>query len=137
MFGLTSKANYGIEAVLELAGNYGNGLLQIKHISEKRHIPRQYLVQLLNRLLKAGIVRSVRGNNGGYMLNDHPDNISVLQVLELLEGEIEFGSTHSGEGAVKELYQTIEKEIRRQLDISLAAILARQQAIDETVMFYI
>lgn len=137
MFTLTSKGNYGVAAVLELAGNYGNGLLQIKQISQKRHIPRHYLVQLLNRLLKAGIVRSVRGNNGGYMLNDHPENISFLRVLELLEGEIEFGSIYAEDGAVKELYQRIEKEIKKHLDISLAAILVRQQAFDEGAMFYI
>jgi len=137
MFALTSKGNYGVAAVLELAGNYGNGLLHIKDIAEKKKIPRHYLVQLLNRLLKAGIVKSVRGNNGGYMLNDRPENITVLQVLELLEGEIEFGSSYPAEGAVKELYRTIEDELRRHLDISLAAILVKQQAFDGSVMFHI
>ena len=137
MFALTSKGNYGVAAVLELAANYGNGLLQIKAIAQKRNIPRHYLVQLLNGLLKAGIVKSVRGNNGGYMLSDRPENISFLRVLELLEGEIEFGTTYPEDGAVKELYQTIEKELKRHLDISLAALLVKQQAFDENDMFYI
>ncbi len=137
MFALTSKGNYGVAAALELAGNYGNGLLQLKDIAQKRNIPRDYLVQLLNRLSKAGIVRSVRGNNGGYMLNDHPENISFLRVLELLEGAIEFGSNYPEEGAVKELYQAAEKELKKHLNISLAAVLVRQQAFDEGAMFYI
>ncbi len=52
MFSLSSKGTYGIAAILELAANYGTGLLQLKDIAQQRKIPKHYLVQLLNGLLK-------------------------------------------------------------------------------------
>ncbi|MFC1816553.1 RrF2 family transcriptional regulator [Thermodesulfobacteriota bacterium] len=137
MFYITSKGVYGISAILELADNYGNGLLQIKAIAQKRKIPKHYLVQLLNRLLKSGLIKSVRGNKGGYELNDDPGNISFLQVLELLEGAIELEKSYPSNDAIKELLKGTEKKIKQIFDISLAELLLKQQQYDKNVMFHI
>jgi len=137
MFSLSSKGNYGIAAILELAANCGNGLLQLKDIAQKRKIPKHYLVQLLNGLLKAGLVRSVRGNKGGYELNDDPANVSFLQVLEMLEGEMELGKSYPGNDAVKELFKGAEIEIKKIFDVTLSELLLRQQQYDNNVMFHI
>jgi len=137
MFSLSSKGNYGIAAILELAANYGNGLLHLKDIAQKRKIPKHYLVQLLNGLLKAGLVRSVRGNKGGYELNNDPANISFLQVVEMLEGGIELEKSYPENDAVKELFKEAEIEIKKILDVSLAELLLRQQQYDNNVIFHI
>lgn len=137
MFSLSSKGTYGIAAMLELSAGYGSGLLHLDDIAQRRKIPRHYLVQLLNRLLKSGLVRSVRGNKGGYELNDKPANISFLRVLEILEGEIELEKSYPGNDAVKELFISTEKEIKKTFDISLAELLLRQQQYDNNVMFHI
>jgi Rrf2 family cysteine metabolism transcriptional repressor len=137
MFSLSSKGNYGIAAILELAANYGNGLLHLKDIAQKRKIPKHYLVQLLNGLLKAGLVRSVRGNKGGYELNDDPANVSFLQVLEMLEGEMELGKSYLETDAVKELFKGAEIEIKKMFDVTLSELLLKQQQYDNNVMFHI
>ena len=137
MFSLSSKGTYGIAAILELAANYGCGLLQLKDIAQKRKIPKHYLVQLFNGLLKAGLLRSVRGNKGGYELNNDPANISFLQVLEMLEGAIELEISYPENDAVKELFKEAEIEIKKTFDISLAELLLRQQQYDNNVIFHI
>jgi len=137
MFSLSSKGTYGIAAILELAANYGSGLLHLKDIAQKRKIPKHYLVQILNRLLKAGLVKSVRGNKGGYELNDDPANVSFLKVLEMLEGGTELGKSYPENDAVKELFKEAEKEIKKTFDVSLEELLVRQQHYDNYVMFHI
>jgi Rrf2 family cysteine metabolism transcriptional repressor len=137
MFSLSSKGNYGIAAILELAANYGNGLLHLKDIAQKRKIPKHYLVQLFNGLLKAGLLRSVRGNKGGYELNNDPANISFLKVLELLEGGIELETSYPENDAVKELFKGAEIEIKKIFDVTLSELLLRQQEYDNNVMFHI
>ncbi len=137
MFSLSSKGTYGIAAILELAANYGNGLLQLKDIAQKRKIPKHYLVQLFNGLLKAGLLRSVRGNKGGYELNDDPANVSFLHVLEMLEGGIELEISYPENDVVKELFKEAEIEIKKIFDVTLSELLARQQQFDNNVMFHI
>ncbi len=137
MFSLSSKGTYGIAAILELAANYGSVLLHLKDIAQKRKIPKHYLVQLLNGLLKAGLVRSVRGNKGGYELNDDPANVSFLQVLEMLEGEMELGKSYFETDAVKELFKGAEIEIKKTFDVTLSELLLKQQQYDNNVMFHI
>ncbi len=77
MFSITSKAHYGIAATIELAHRYGNGVTQIKDIAERREIPKNYLEQIFNRLTKHGIIKSVRGKKGGYLLADDPALVSI------------------------------------------------------------
>ena len=137
MFSLSSKGNYGIAAILELAANYGNGLLHLKDIAQKRKIPKHYLVQLFNGLIKAGLLRSVRGNKGGYELNNDPANISFLKVLELLEGGIELETSYPENDAVKELFKGAEIEIKKIFDVTLSELLLRQQEYDNNVIFHI
>lgn len=83
---LSTRGNYGVRAVYELARNYGKGPIQIKQISERQEIPLKYLGQLLLRLKKSGIIESVRGPSGGYVLTDEPSNLSIGTVFRVLEG---------------------------------------------------
>ncbi len=137
MFSISSRGNYGIAAILELAAYYGNGLLHLKDIAQKRKIPKHYLVQLFNGLLKAGLLRSVRGNKGGYELNDDPANVSFLQVLEMLEGGIELEISYPENDVVKELFKEAEIEIKKIFDVTLSELLLKQQQYDNNVMFHI
>lgn len=87
MLALSTKSHYGLCAILEIAGNYGSRLTQAREIVEKYKIPQPYLEQLLNRLSKSGIIKSIRGKNGGYDLAAYPSEITLLNVLEALEGD--------------------------------------------------
>ncbi|MHC4242217.1 MAG: RrF2 family transcriptional regulator, partial [Planctomycetota bacterium] len=65
---LSTRTRYGVRAILELAENYGNGPLQLRVIARDQGVSVKYLEQLMAMLKAAGIVRSVRGSKGGYIL---------------------------------------------------------------------
>lgn len=65
---LSTKGRYGVLAMLDLSLHYGHGPISIKNISRRQNISFHYLGQLLARLRRAGLVRSVRGPGGGYLL---------------------------------------------------------------------
>jgi Rrf2 family protein len=84
---LSCKSEYALLALLELADHFASGEpLQIRQISTQQNIPDRYLEQLLATLRRAGIVRSQRGAKGGYILAREPWNITLLDVVNCLEG---------------------------------------------------
>ena len=133
---ISSKVRYGTAALLELANNYGGKLLQSKVIAERRDIPSNYLEQLLSLLTKAGIVRAVRGNRGGYELAQDPAKISFLEVLKLLEGGSEAAASGSPD-ALSDLYRQAEKELKQVFSLTLAELATRQKNHDNQAMFHI
>ncbi|MBZ4662456.1 MAG: Rrf2 family transcriptional regulator [Caloramator sp.] len=86
---LSTRGRYGVKAMFELALNYGSEPLSIKTISEKQNISEYYLEQLFGSLRKAGLVKSIRGAQGGYVLSRPPSEITVGDILDVLEGPIE------------------------------------------------
>lgn len=86
---LSTRGNYGVRAIFELARNYGKGPIQIKQISERQDIPMNYLEQLLLQLKKGGIIESIRGPMGGYVLTDDPAKISIADIFQILEGPLQ------------------------------------------------
>lgn len=85
---VSTRSDYGLRALIELAGHFGNGPLQSSEIALRRHIPEQYLDQLLTSLRKAGFIRSIRGPAGGHELLREPATITVREVIEALEGSL-------------------------------------------------
>ena len=74
--------------MLELALHYGEGPLLVKNISKRQKLSNRYLEQLLLTLKMAGLVRSTRGNRGGFMLAKKPSQIRLLAIVEALDGPI-------------------------------------------------
>ncbi|NLO97275.1 MAG: Rrf2 family transcriptional regulator [Peptococcaceae bacterium] len=85
---LSTKGRYGLRAVLDIALNQDEGPVTIHSISERQGISERYLEQLLITLRKNGIIRSIRGFQGGYVLNRETKDISVGDVVRALEGPI-------------------------------------------------
>ena len=85
---VSSRSDYGLRALIELAGHYGQGPLQSSEIALRRHVPVQYLDQLLTVLRKAGFIRSIRGPAGGHELVRDPRTVTVLEVIQALEGSL-------------------------------------------------
>jgi Rrf2 family protein len=84
---LSCKSEYAILALLEMATHHESGEpMQIRQIAAQQNIPDRYLEQLLGTLRRGGIVKSQRGSKGGYFLTREPWKITLLQVLECLEG---------------------------------------------------
>ena len=85
---LSTKGRYGLMAMFQLALDHGQGPISLKNIAEKQELSENYLEQLFSNLRKDGLINSVRGAYGGYMLSREPDDISVGQVLRSLEGSL-------------------------------------------------
>ncbi|HAG43496.1 MAG TPA: transcriptional regulator [Clostridium sp.] len=86
---LSTKGRYGVKAMVDLAIRYGKEPVSIKTISERQNISEYYLEQLFSTLRKSGLIKSIRGAMGGYVLGKAPDEIRIYDILEVLEGPIE------------------------------------------------
>jgi|SRR3712207_6758439 len=86
---LSTKGRYGVRAMVDLAINYGKEPISIKNISKRQSISEYYLEQLFASLRRAGLIKSIRGAQGGYILNREPKDITVSDILEPLEGPVE------------------------------------------------
>ncbi len=85
---LSTRSRYGLRAVLELALEYGNKPMQIKTIADREDISNKYLEQLMSTLKSSGIVRSIRGPKGGYLLAQAPSQVKLSKVVMALEGPL-------------------------------------------------
>jgi len=85
---LSTRTRYGIRAILELAGNYQKGPLQLKIVAKRQDIPVKYLEQIMTILRCGELVRSIRGPRGGYMLAKAPNQIRLSDVFDCLEGSV-------------------------------------------------
>jgi Rrf2 family protein len=85
---LSTRGKYGVRALFEIARNYGRGPLSMKEIVERQRISLSYLEQILHKLGKAGIIESVRGPHGGYVLSRKPAGLTIGDVVRALEGPI-------------------------------------------------
>ena len=84
----SSKTEYGLVALIELAGLYGSGgVMQVGEIASRQAIPERYLEQMLTSLRRGGILRSIRGPKGGYQLARPPAEVLVSEVVHCLEGD--------------------------------------------------
>lgn len=88
MLSITSKSPYALNALVELHRQGGSGPVPIAELARRRAIPVQFLEQLFATLRRAGILRSQRGVKGGYSLARPADEISVLELVELLDGPL-------------------------------------------------
>ncbi len=138
MLAVSNKCRYGLTAVLTLAGHYDKGLMQIKEIAARDGISRPFLEQIFNRLGRAGIVTSVRGNRGGYRLAVAPSHLSALAVLQVLGGEIEI-QTRPPEphDAVGWLFGEAEQRLKETFNINLAELMQKQKQLQECFIYQI
>lgn len=85
---LSTKGRYGLMAMFQLALEFGDEPISLKYIAEKQGLSENYLEQLFSSLKKDGLIQSVRGAQGGYMLTRKPSEITVGQILRSLEGHL-------------------------------------------------
>lgn len=93
---LSTKGRYGVKAMVDLAIHYGESPISIKSISQRQEISEYYLEQLFSALRKAKLIKSIRGAQGGYVLNKLPEEITVADIMEVLEGPIEISDCVEG-----------------------------------------
>ena len=143
---ISMKGDYGIRALVDLAGHYGEGPMQSKDIAERQDIPEPYLDQLLMALRRAGFIHSRRGRRGGHALARDPSSIHLGEVMTTLEGPTAvigcldgtITCKHSGRCGQQEVWQTISDMTQKILDAtSIDSLLERQKVLQQRAMYYI
>ena len=84
---ISARARYGVRLMMVLARNYSNGPIYLKDIAREEDISEKYLGQIIIPLRGAGLVLSSRGSHGGYMLAREPAEISLREIVDILEGD--------------------------------------------------
>ena len=129
---LGRRADYTVRAVLDLARHHGEGRRKARAIAEEMEIPVNYLPALLAELVRAGVVTSSAGPSGGYALARPPRQVSLLEVVEVAEGELRSRECVLRGGpcrwedacAVHEPWSRAQEALRRSLDGTTFAELA-------------
>jgi Rrf2 family protein len=144
---ISSKGEYGLRALLDLAQHHGEGPVQSRDIHLRQGIDENYLNQILISLRKSGLIESMRGPQGGHRLARPPAQITVLEALIALEGPLlpaEAGRDNlaPAEPIDRELVREVWEELRAALESHLAAITLddlcqRKRAQIGEVMYYI
>ena len=93
MISITTKSPYALSALVELHHQGDRGPVPIAELARRREIPVQFLEQLFATLRRAGVLRSQRGVKGGYSFARSPAEITVLELVELLDGPVGAGAT--------------------------------------------
>lgn len=142
---ISAKTEYACIAVLELAAQYGTGQpVRIRKMADRHGVPPRFLVQILLQLKGAGLVASTRGAAGGYHLARPPEQVSLGEVMEVIEGGSDQETWRSkalpDSPAVRVLDETWE-EIRQKerewfRQITFADLLERVRTQDQN-MYYI
>lgn len=119
---LSAKVEYALLALLELANHYADKTpTTMSDISAKHPIPERYLEQILSSLRRAGVLQSQRGSKGGFILAREPRQLTLLEVVIMLDGEQKERESTSEENLEKSLVW----EIWQQADIAAQTLLSR------------
>ncbi len=85
---LSMAAELGIRGILTLAQEHGQGPIPLDEICRRRDLPKEYLAKIFTSLTRAGLVDAVRGKGGGHFLAKPPEEITLLEVIEAIEGPL-------------------------------------------------
>ncbi|MDK2798677.1 MAG: Rrf2 family transcriptional regulator, cysteine metabolism repressor [Clostridiales bacterium] len=123
---LSTKGRYGVKAMLDLAIHTSEGHIALKNIAERQEISEHYLEQLIATLRKAGLVKSIRGAQGGYTLAQDPSQTTVGEILRALEGSLApvdcvvedepFECTNATQCVTKKIWEKVRDSINDVVD---------------------
>ena len=133
MLAITSKSPYAVRALTELARVGGSGPVPIGEIARRRDIPVQFLEGMFATLRRAGILQSQRGVKGGYSFAREPTQVTVLEVVEALEGALDaetIGADPLWAGAIGALRDKLGA-------VTIAEIAERESRAAGAQMYYI
>ncbi|TYP73808.1 cysteine metabolism transcriptional regulator CymR [Paenibacillus methanolicus] len=137
---ISTKGRYGLTIMMELAAKFGEGPTSLKSIAERNGLSEHYLEQLIAPLRNAGLVKSIRGAYGGYILSRTPESITAGDVIRILEGPISpVDFTEEDDPAKRNLWLRIRDSIAEVLDSTTLEDLVtyKEEGLQDSYMFYI
>lgn len=130
---ISTKGRYGMRALVDLAAQPGVEPIPLMSVAKRQQISLNYLEQVFAQLRKAGILKSVKGPNGGYLLTRKPEDISAKEILEVLEGP--FSICDAEEEHVDVLRNVIQTLVWDEID-SRVNLLLEQRTLFQLVKEY-
>lgn len=118
---LSKKSRYGIIALIDLSINSKNGHVKLSSIAERNDISLQYLEQVFAGLRRYGIIKSIKGAQGGYLLKQSAKDITVASIIEALDGTYKIEKEYEGQGNIAE--QVIEESVIDKVNEKLDEVL--------------
>jgi Rrf2 family cysteine metabolism transcriptional repressor len=142
---VSTKGRYGLRAIIDLILNSNGQNVPLITIAERQDISKNYLEQVFSSLRKAGIVNSTKGAQGGYYLADKPANITVGDVLKVLEGDLSVVSSDPDvqENPIEEciqryVWEKVDSKVYEIIDgITLEDLVNEYRNASNTFMYYI
>lgn len=130
MLSITSKSPYAVRALVELGLHGGSDPVSIAELARRREIPVQFLEQLFAVLRRAGVLQSQRGVKGGYRFARDPADLTVLEVVEMLDGPL----GGDAEGLFAEAVAATREVLA---GTTIAELVAAEQRDAGVAMYYI
>ncbi len=120
---ISTKGRYALRLMLDLALNAGESAVPLRDVAARQEISDKYLEQIVTQLARGGLVRSVRGAGGGYLLTRRPDEYPVGEILRQLEGDLAPVSCVSGGTCCQRVDRCVTLEVWQKI----------QSAVDDVV----
>ena len=142
---MSTKGRYGLRVMIELASHFGRGPMLVDAIAKSQGISSKYIHVLVTGLKSAGLVRAVRGPNGGYELTRSPSRITALEVVSTLEGrsapvecvENDSSCPRAGRCAARDVWCEVASAVDGVLaSLTLDQLATKQQAKQEEPATY-
>lgn len=132
---ITRAAEYGVLGLMRLGREDGRAVAMIDDLSRAEKIPKSFLAKIFQDLARAGLVRSTRGAGGGFALAKSPGEITILEIVEAIEGKIVFqrcrqekpDCEHAGGCALCSLFERAQDGLKEALTRTTLLDLIRQQ----------
>ena len=146
---ISTKGRYGLRAMVDMAANTNGDHVPLSAVAERQDISMNYLEQVFASLRKAGLIKSVKGAQGGYILAQKPSSIKVGSILRVLEGDLSVidspDKQNIDEKSVKyclkmQVWDKMDASINELVDsITLEDLVNEYKRLNgmETVMYYI
>lgn len=144
---ITTRSRYGVRLMLELARNFDKGQVLLKDIARNEEISEKYLSLIIIPLRTAGLVQSTRGAHGGYSLTRPPEEITLKDIVQVLEGGISLvdcvenssSCSRSQTCVSRDVWSIVSERISQTLEsISLGDLLAKtREKADSAPVYYI
>ena len=133
MLAITTKSPYAVKALAELARMGGSDPVPIGEVARRRDIPVQFLEGVFGTLRRAGVLQSQRGVRGGYSFARPPEDVTVLEVVELLEGELAPEAQRAGPVWA----EAVDAARSVLAGVTIADVAQREAAAAGAAMYYI
>lgn len=120
---LSTRSRYGTRALVELGVRCGDGPVRLEALAERQGIPVRYLAAIVRDLMRAGLIRSVRGAHGGYLLARDPAEVRLVDVVRYLEGSLEPVACLNDPGFCDKREDCVTREVWGKVNDAIVGVL--------------